>query len=287
MRPRKDIFGPLVRFSRDERLAVTVLATLIIGIVVIRLISRQPLGSRVEVRIDAPVKTAVKRPDTLFRFDPNKITVKELQLLGFSEKQARAIERYRQAGAKFKTPADFGRSFVVSDSMLKRLTPYMEFENQSDIENFSQPKQITNSQKTDLNRADSTSLCAVYGIGNVLSHRILEYRNRLGGFVSFDQLHEVYGLDSLTIDEIKKKFFIDSAEIQKIDINFASVKILRKHPYMNYHTVGRVLKIREMKGGWNNIAEMKNDETLLPDEAQKLEPYLVFRHENCDSNRKK
>ena len=55
---------------------------------------------------------------------------------------------------------------------------------------------------------------------------------------------------------------------------------------MDYHTVGRVLKFREMKGGWNNIAEMKKDEILLPDEARKLEPYLVFCHENCDSNRK-
>ena len=194
----------MFRFTRDERLAVAVLAAAIIGIVAIRLISRQSLGSRVEVRVDAPVKTTAKRPDTLFRFDPNKVTVNELQLLGFSEKQAQAIERYRQAGAKFRTPADFGRSFVVSDSMLKRLTPYMVFENQSDAENFSRPKQVTNSQKTDLNSADSTTLCAIFGIGNVLSHRILDYRNRLGGFVSFNQLNEIYGLDSCRIDEIKK-----------------------------------------------------------------------------------
>ena len=147
-------------------------------------------------------------------------------------------------------------------------------------------KQKNAIKKSDLNRADSASLCAIYGIGKTLSHRILEYRQRLGGFVNFDQLHEIYGLNNYVIDEIKKKFFIDSAEIQKIDINFASGKILSKHPYMDYHTVGRVLKFREMKGGWDNIAEMKKDEILLPDEARKLEPYLVFRHENCDSNRK-
>ncbi len=287
MRPLKEIFGALFRFTRDERLAVAVLAAAIIGIVAIRLISRQSLGSRVEVRVDAPVKTAAKRPDTLFRFDPNKVTVNELQLLGFSEKQAQAIERYRQAGAKFRTPADFGRSFVVSDSMLKRLSPYMVFESQNDSLKPQTIKKKNSIEKLNLNRADSTTLCAIFGIGNVLSHRILDYRNRLGGFVSFNQLNEIYGLDSCRIDEIKKKFFIDSAEIQKIDINFASGKILKKHPYMSYHTVGRVLKIREMKGGWNNIAEMKNDETLLPDEAQKLEPYLVFRRENCDSNLKK
>ncbi|MBO5710185.1 MAG: helix-hairpin-helix domain-containing protein [Rikenellaceae bacterium] len=147
-------------------------------------------------------------------------------------------------------------------------------------------KQKNTNKKSDLNRDDSTSLCAIYGIGKTLSHRILEYRQRLGGFVNFDQLYEIYGLNNYAIDEIKKKFFIDSAEIQKIDINFAFGKILSKHPYMDYHTVGRVLKFREMKGGWNNIAEMKKDEILLPDEARKLEPYLVFRHENCDSNRK-
>ena len=286
MKLLKDIFGALFRFTKDERLAIAVLAAGVVGVAVIRLAVNKPLGSRVEVSIDASVQKSVKRRDTLFYFDPNRASVSELQLLGFSHKQAQAIDNYRRAGAKFKTPADFGRSFVVSDSMLRRLTPYMLFATQTDSLKTQTIKQKNTIKKTDLNRADSASLCAIYGIGKTLSHRILEYRQRLGGFVNFDQLHEIYGLNNYAIDEIKKKFFIDSAEIQKIDINFASGKILSKHPYMDYHTVGRVLKFREMKGGWNNIAEMKKDEILLPDEARKLEPYLVFRHENCDSNRK-
>ena len=286
MKQLKEIFDALFKFTKDEHLAIAVLAAGVVCIAVIRLVANRPLGSRVEVGIAAPVQATVKRADTLFQFDPNSVSISELQLLGFSSKQAQAIDNYRRAGAKFKTPADFGRSFVVSDSMLRRLTPYMVFAPQIDSVKTETIKQKNAIKKSDLNRADSTSLCAIYGIGKTLSHRILEYRQRLGGFVNFDQLHEIYGLNNYAIDEIKKKFFIDSAEIQKIDINFASGKILSKHPYMDYHTVGRVLKFREMKGGWNNIAEMKKDEILLPDEARKLEPYLVFRHENCDSNRK-
>ena len=286
MKLLKEIFDALFKFTKDERLAIAVLAASVVCIAVIRLVANRPLGSRVEVGIAAPVQATVKRADTLFLFDPNSVSISELQLLGFSSKQAQAIDNYRRAGAKFKTPADFGRSFVVSDSMLRRLTPYMVFATQIDSLKTETIKQKNAIKKSDLNRADSASLCAIYGIDKTLSHRILEYRQRLGGFVNFDQLHEIYGLNNYAIDEIKKKFFIDSAEIQKIDINFASGKILSKHPYMDYHTVGRVLKFREMKGGWNNIAEMKKDEILLPDEARKLEPYLVFRHENCDSNRK-
>ncbi|MBO5874533.1 MAG: helix-hairpin-helix domain-containing protein [Rikenellaceae bacterium] len=286
MKQLKEIFDALFKFTKDERLAIAVLAAGVVCIAVIRLVANRPIGSRVEVGIAAPVQATVKRADTLFQFDPNSVSISELQLLGFSSKQAQAIDNYRRAGAKFKTPADFGRSFVVSDSMLRRLTPYMVFAPQIDSVKTETIKQKNTIKKSDLNRADSTSLCAIYGIGKTLSHRILEYRQRLGGFVNFDQLYEIYGLNNYAIDEIKKKFFIDSAEIQKIDINFASGKILSKHPYMDYHTVGRVLKFREMKGGWNNIAEMKKDEILLPDEARKLEPYLVFRHENCDSNRK-
>ena len=286
MKLLKEIFDALFKFTKDERLAIAVLAAGVVCIAVIRLVANRPLGSRVEVSIAAPVQATVKRADTLFQFDPNSVSISELQLLGFSSKQAQAIDNYRRAGTKFKTPADFGRSFVVSDSMLRRLTPYMVFAPQIDSVKTETIKQKNAIKKSDLNRADSASLCAIYGIGKILSHRILEYRQRLGGFVNFDQLHEIYGLNNYAIDEIKKKFFIDSAEIQKIDINFASGKILSKHPYMDYHTVGRVLKFREMKGGWNNIAEMKKDEILLPDEARKLEPYLVFRHKNCDSNRK-
>ena len=286
MKLLKEIFDALFKFTKDERLAIAVLAAGVVCIAVIRLVANRPLGSRVEVGIAAPVQKSAQRADTLFCFDPNSVSISELQLLGFSSKQAQAIDNYRRAGAKFKTPADFGHSFVVSDSMLRRLTPYMVFAPQIDSVKTETIKQKNAIKKSDLNRADSASLCAIYGIGKTLSHRILEYRQRLGGFVNFDQLHEIYGLNNYAIDEIKKKFFIDSAEIQKIDINFASGKILSKHPYMDYHTVGRVLKFREMKGGWNNIAEMKKDEILLPDEARKLRPYLVFRRENCDSNQK-
>ncbi|MEM9858315.1 MAG: helix-hairpin-helix domain-containing protein, partial [Bacteroidota bacterium] len=45
----------------------------------------------------------------------------------------------------------------------------------------------------DINEADTTQLKQLKGIGSVFSRRILKYRKLLGGFVTSDQLSEVYG----------------------------------------------------------------------------------------------
>ena len=283
MKSIKNIFSTLLSFTKDERWAVIILGVATLIIISIRIANKSSLGRIIQVKKDYPTDTVIQATeDTLFQFDPNIVSTHDLQRLGFSEKQAKAIDNYRQAGAKFRTAADFGKSFVVSDSMLQRLAPYMQFPKEN-----TQTKQTQNkNQKSDINKTDSVALCAVKGIGPILSSRILKYRNSLGGFVSIEQISEVYGITDKVIEQLNKNFFADSAEIQKIDINFAPEKILRQHPYLSNHIADRVLKIRESKGGWNNITEMKNDETLLPDEARLLSPYVVFRKKNCDTNPK-
>ncbi len=65
------------------------------------------------------------KADPLFMFDPNTVSVEQLQLLGFSSKQAAVIDNYRKAGAVFRRPDDFKRSYVVNDYMFNRLRPYI------------------------------------------------------------------------------------------------------------------------------------------------------------------
>ena len=47
----------------------------------------------------------------------------------------------------------------------------------------------------ELNSADSARLTELKCIGASLARRIVNYRNRLGGFINKDQLKEVYGMD--------------------------------------------------------------------------------------------
>lgn len=112
-----------------------------------------------------------------FRFNPNTVSVEDLQRLGFSAKQAQAIDNYRQKGGRFRRPSDFAKSFVVADSVFERLAPFIDI------------------PLLDINKADSTALLALPGIGPWYAGKIVEYRRQLGGFSHPEQLLEIYRFD--------------------------------------------------------------------------------------------
>ncbi|MCD8186688.1 MAG: helix-hairpin-helix domain-containing protein [Rikenellaceae bacterium] len=128
----------------------------------------------------------------------------------------------------------------------------------------------------ELNRADSAALCTVRGIGPVLSGRIMRYRERLGGFVRKSQLWEVRGITEENFTAISAQFFLDTAGIQKINLNFAPANSLRAHPYFTASMIDRITGARQTKGGWKTLRELVEKDILLPDEAERVAPYVVF-----------
>lgn len=127
-----------------------------------------------------------------------------------------------------------------------------------------------------LNSCDSASLEALPGIGPVLSTRIIKYRYLLGGFVSTEQLKEVYGLTEETFDMISPRVFADSLTIRKIRINDADFKALIRHPYFNRNDVSAILKYRELKGKITGIGDMTENKLISPETAIKIGEYLDF-----------
>ena len=129
-------------------------------------------------------KLAPRRVES-FRFNPNTVSVEDLQRLGFSQKQAQSIENYRNKGGRFRRPADFAKSFVVADSVYKRLEKYIDI------------------PLLDINKADSVALLALPGIGPYFAGKMVNYRERLGGYSSPDQLLEIYHFDQAKLDGLK------------------------------------------------------------------------------------
>ena len=112
-----------------------------------------------------------------FRFNPNTVSLEDLQRLGFSEKQAQAIDNYRQKGGRFRRKADFAKSFVVSDSVYRRLEPYIDI------------------PLLDINKADSLALLSLPGIGPFFAGKVVAYRTQLGGYSTPEQLMEIWHFD--------------------------------------------------------------------------------------------
>lgn len=136
----------------------------------------------------------------------------------------------------------------------------------------------------ELNGADSARLTSVRGIGPAIARSLVRTRTRLGGFARKSQLREAWGVTEENFDLLASQFFIDTARIQKINLNFAPPSTLRSHPYFTGSMVERILEGRERfgrstgetKGGWTTLKELTDNDILLPDEAKKIAPYAAF-----------
>ncbi len=152
----------------------------------------RPRGSH-SIRKNAPHSPAVvavreklaPRKVESFRFNPNTVSVEDLQRLGFSQKQAQSIENYRNKGGRFRRPEDFAKSFVVADSVYRRLEKFIDI------------------PRLDINQADSAALLALPGIGPYFAGKIVSYRERLGGYSSVEQLLEIYHFDKAKLDGLR------------------------------------------------------------------------------------
>ena len=161
-----------------------------------------------------------------FRFDPNTATVEDFCRLGFTPKQAESIHAYRQKGGRFHRKSDFAKSYVVSDSVYRRLEQYIDI------------------PLLDLNDADSAALDALPGIGGWYASKIVEYRNSLGGYSCKEQLLEIYRFDQQKYDALKDLVTIKEPYVYPLWSLPADS--LHKHPYIrNYETAKAIVMFRE------------------------------------------
>jgi long-subunit acyl-CoA synthetase (AMP-forming) len=108
---------------------------------------------------------------------------------------------------------------------------------------------------------DSTTLVELPQIGPYTAVRIIEFREKLGGFIDKEQLRDVKGMDSARFATIQPYINIGEVETRKIDINRADFKALVHHPYLNYEQVKRITLLPEPfsleKGELTNTLKVK------------------------------
>jgi len=161
-----------------------------------------------------------------FAFNPNTVSIDDLQRLGFSGKQAQAIDNYRKKGGKFRRKSDFAKSFVVADSVYRRLEPYISI------------------PLIDLNQADSAEFDSLPGIGGWFASRIIEHRERLGGYSYKEQLMDIYRFDKEKYDALSD--LVTVSEPYRYPLWKLPADSLCRHPYIrNYETAHAIVLFRE------------------------------------------
>ncbi len=127
----------------------------------------------------------------------------------------------------------------------------------------------------ELNRADTLDLQRLRGIGPSFARRIIGYRKRLGGFTSVRQLLEVYGMDSARYLVIIKYLAVDTAYIQRMNLNTISFKNLIAHPYMPYEFAKEIAIYQKKHKGIKAIEELEGLKSYDSATFVKLRPYIA------------
>ena len=221
----------------------------------------------------------------LFPFDPNTADSTELLRLGLRPWQVRCIYRYRAEGGIFRKPKDFAKLYGLTRKQYRMMEPYIriseDFLDASTIYNYEpasardtikSPIKLTPQERVVLNTADTSRLKKIPGVGSHFARKIVEYRNRLGGFYDIHQLLEIedFPESSLTY------FIIPDDQVKKMNINQATLNELKAHPYITYFQAKAIIDYRRLKGKLHSLKELKLLKDFTQKAIERLEPYVEY-----------
>lgn len=233
------------------------------------------LQPSVEIEEFALTSDGIQLP---FMFDPNNASYQDFLALGFDNVIAKRIISYRNTGARFLYKEDLLKIRHIDSLHINQLWPYIRLPERTSVDVASSgTKTKAINLIRDLNYADTTDLKSIYGIGSVLSRRIVNYRNNLGGFVDLSQLKEIYGLKAEVIEQIHQRFYLEPDFVPaKINVNHAEEKLLTMHPYIDKKAARAIISYRMQHGKIQSADDLKKI-YLLPDSIiTKVLPYIEF-----------
>lgn len=204
-----------------------------------------------ELPVNGKREAYTRRAVESFVFDPNTVSSEDLHRLGFSEKQALAILNYRNSGGRFRRKADFARSYVVSDSVFRRLEPYIDI------------------PLLDINAADSAAFDDLPGIGPYFAARMVKYRDDLGGYSYTEQLMDIRNFDKERYDGLSDLIYAGPSEPYPLwSLPEDSLKL---HPYIGTYSAHGIVIYKENTppGEWS-VQNLDKAGILRPGMAEKL-----------------
>ena len=231
----------------------------------------------------------------LFYFDPNTIDSIQLDSLRLPAGVKRNLLKYRGKGGYFYGANDFRKIYGMNDSVFEQVKPYVKIEAKAkEKTKFHEKGHValavtTNSRESyapeekateatteliEVNAASVPDLVKLKGIGQVLSERIVKYRNLLGGFTNLEQLREVYGLKPETIENILPYLSLDISLVDRLNVNFAGAPQLARHPYITWGMADSIINFRSGSGFIDDIQKLQVENILNERDYKRISPYL-------------
>ena len=283
-------------FTSDQRKGIFALLFLIVALqlayffIDFSVIPKEDEGQQkwlsLQSEVDSMKVASKNKSENIFLFNPNFITDYKGYKLGMSVAEIDRLLEFRKTNQFVNSADEFQKVTKVSDSLLNVISPFFKFpdwvtnrKEKKEYQNFPN-KAFAKKEKIiliDINQATKEDLIKIYGIGEAISLRILKQKEVLGGFVSMDQMSDVWGLSPEVIENLNSHFKINSLpEFKKIDVNNASLKELSQFYYFRYALAKEIVTYRSMNGDFKNIEDLTKIKGFPVEKAKTIALYLDF-----------
>lgn len=210
------------------------------------------------------------------KFDPNQYSEADWMRLGLSEKQVSVLMKFQKNG--FYNHEDIQRVFVISDEFFENIKDFLVYP-EKPVREYNTQNQVNEAVvktvRVEINTASVEELMNVKGIGKFYAEKIVQKRNELQGFVSEEQMLEIWKFDQEKLENIRPYIYVDSKKVYPFDINTVSYEELRKHPYFTKNVANSIIKLRTQLGSYKRIEDLKKSVLITDEIFEKIKLYVM------------
>ena len=289
-------FKSLFHFSKEQQKGVLGLFSIIIILQVVyhfvdfTKVNKHSKEEQTWLALQTKIDTQLREKKyeyKMYPYNPNFITDFKGAKLGMSVKEINRLFAFRKLGKFANSPEEFQKVTGISDSLLQVMSPYFKFpdwvtnkqNNPNYVSNYKLYDKFPKKEALkilEINQATKEDLMKVSGIGDALSDRILKQKEVFGGFVSMEQMNDIWGLSPEVLASLNQYFKITTLpKINKININNASIKELGSFYYFKYPISKNIVVYRSMNGNLK-IEDLTNIKAFPVDKLKIIALYLEF-----------
>lgn len=149
----------------------------------------------------------------------------------------------------------------------------------SSVDTLLFPRKLRAGEVLNINKADTTTLKKIPGIGTYYAKKIVYLRQQLGGFCSPSQLLEIdnfpeSSLAYMTVGTIGANGRPQG--VTAIKINRLDARALSRHHYIKYVQAKQIFELRQHRGNLTSAQDLYRIPSFTPQEITRLAPYLDF-----------
>ncbi|MBV5315669.1 MAG: helix-hairpin-helix domain-containing protein [Prolixibacteraceae bacterium] len=282
----KQFFQDYFTFSRNERRGITVLLVLIFLLAIANKLifyfetpgRLDPVlfdSARVELGLLNDSLAQQQSGGKLFSFNPNSIDSVSLSELDLPVTVTQNLLKFRNKGGRLYQKSDFRKIYGVTDDVYLKIEPYLQFD-ELKVDRSSQTTEFE-LFVFDPNKASDSDFHRL-GLSEKQIKTIRNYQSKGGSFRSKDDFFKIWGLTDYqksTLSEFVRIEQLESpqspksnrTEIVKLELNSADSTELETLPGIGDKLSKRIVKYREMLGGFYSLSQLKevyglNEQTI-------------------------